>query len=50
MNGSWVHVDPTDQIWNNTSRYKSWWGVIGKDALIYAFEDGRMEEVTNNYK
>jgi transglutaminase-like putative cysteine protease len=47
--GSWVHVDPTDQIWNNPSRYKSWWGEIGKDALIFVFEDGKVEEITSNY-
>ena len=50
VNDSWIHVDPTDRIWNDPSRYKSWWGEIGKDALIYAFEDGKVEEVTDRYR
>jgi len=50
VNDSWIHVDPTDRIWNEPSRYKSWWGEIGKDALIYAFEDGKIEELTDSYR
>ena len=50
VNDSWIHVDPTDKIWNDPSRYKSWWGEIGKNALIYAFEDGKIEEVTDRYR
>jgi len=50
VNDSWIPVDPTDGIWNNSSRYKTWWGEIGKDAFIYAFEDGNIEEVTERYK
>jgi len=50
VNGSWIPVDPTDRIWNDPSRYKSWWGEIGKDAFIYAFEDGKIEEVTDRYR
>ena len=46
----WIPVDPTDKIWNNTSRYKTWWGEIGKDALIYAFENGKVEDVTDRYR
>jgi transglutaminase-like putative cysteine protease len=51
FNGSWVHVDPSDKVWNNPSRYQSWgWGKgIGSDVKIYAFEDGKFEEVTSNY-
>jgi hypothetical protein len=51
FNGSWVHVDPSDKVWDNPSRYQSWdWGKgIGVDVKIYAFEDGRFEEVTSNY-
>jgi transglutaminase-like putative cysteine protease len=51
FNGSWVHVDPSDKVWNNPSRYQSWdWGKgIGSDVKIYAFEDDRFEEVTSNY-
>jgi hypothetical protein len=50
-NGSWVHVDPSDKVWNNPSRYQSWdWGkYIGSDVKIYAFEDGKFEEVTSTY-
>ena len=50
-NGTWVHVDPSDGVWNNPSRYQSWdWGKgIGSDVKIYAFEDGRFEEVTSTY-
>jgi hypothetical protein len=35
-NGSWVHVDPSDKVWNNPSRYQSWdWGkYIGSDVKI----------------
>jgi len=46
----WIPVDPTDKIWNNPTRYKDWWGKIGKDAFIYAFEDGKVVEVTDNYR
>jgi hypothetical protein len=51
FNGNWVHVDPSDKVWNNPSRYQSWdWGkAIGSDVKIYAFEDSRFEEVTSNY-
>ena len=49
--GSWIHVDPSDKIWNNPSKYQGWdWGKgIGSDVKIYAFEDGRFEEVTSTY-
>ena len=51
FNGGWVHVDPSDGVWDNPSRYQSWdWGSgIGSDVKIYAFEDGGFEEVTSNY-
>jgi len=50
-NGSWVHVDPSDKVWNNPLRYQSWdWGkYIGAEVKIYAFEDGKFEEVTSIY-
>ncbi len=50
-NGTWVHVDPSDKVWNNPSRYLSWdWGKgIGSNVKIYAFEDGKYEDVTPNY-
>jgi hypothetical protein len=50
-NGSWVHVDPSDQVVNQPLRYKNWdWGShIGSDVRIYAFEDGKVTDVTSNY-
>ena len=49
--GTWVHVDPSDKVWNNPSHYKSWdWGkYIGSDVKIYAFEDGTFQDVTSTY-
>jgi len=49
LNNSWIHVDPTDQEWNQSSMYASWWGQIGKDAQIFAFEVGKCENVTSRY-
>jgi hypothetical protein len=51
FNGSWIHTDPSDSLWNNPSRYLGWdWGKgIGSNVKIYAFEDGRFEEVTSTY-
>jgi transglutaminase-like putative cysteine protease len=50
-NGTWVHVDPSDRVWNNPSRYQSWdWGsAIGSGVKIYAFEDGTFQDVTATY-
>ncbi|MFB3889980.1 MAG: transglutaminase-like domain-containing protein [Candidatus Bathyarchaeia archaeon] len=51
FNGSWLHVDPSDKVWNDPSRYQGWdWGKgIGGNVKIYTFEDGKYEEVTSNY-
>ena len=51
FNGTWVHVDPSDRVWNDPSRYQSWdWGkYIGSDVKIYAFEDGTFQNVTLAY-
>jgi hypothetical protein len=51
FNGTWVHVDPSDRVWNDPSRYQSWdWGkYIGSDVKIYAFEDGMFQDVTSTY-
>lgn len=48
----WVHVDPSDRVWNEPHRYEKWnWGKdIGSNVMIYAFEEGRYEDVTLNYK
>ncbi|MGA3060476.1 MAG: transglutaminase-like domain-containing protein [Candidatus Bathyarchaeia archaeon] len=50
-NGTWVHVDPADKVWNDPSRYLSWdWGqYIGSTVRIYAFEDGSFQDVTSTY-
>ena len=49
-NGTWVHVDPSDKVWNDPSRYQSWgWGNIGTAVKIYAFEDGSYQDVTTTY-
>ena len=50
-NGTWVHVDPSDKVWNDPSRYQSWdWGhAIGSGVKIYAFEDGIFQDVTSIY-
>jgi hypothetical protein len=51
FNGSWVHVDPSDQVWDKPAKYQDWdWGKgIGLDVKIYAFEDGKFEDVTSTY-
>ena len=50
-NGTWVHVDPSDGVWNDPSRYLSWdWGqYIGSQVRIFAFEDGSFQDVTATY-
>ena len=49
--GNWVHVDPSDKVWNNPSRYLGWpWGQdVGGEVRIYAFEDGSFQDVTATY-
>ena len=48
----WVHVDPSLKIWNEPYRYEEWfWGKdIGSKVKICAFEDGKIEDVTLDYK
>ena len=50
-NGTWVHVDPSDSVWNSPSRYQSWdWGqYLGSQVKVYAFEDGAFQDVTSTY-
>jgi len=50
-NGKWVHVDPSDSVWNNPSRYLSWdWGkYLGSQVRVYVFEDGTFQDVTASY-
>ncbi len=49
--GSWVHVDPSDSIWNNPTKYQSWdWGSgLGSTVKVYAFTDGSFVDVTSTY-
>ena len=51
LDGIWAHVDPSPTaFWNDTSRYRSWnWGP--RITLnVFAFEDGKIEDVTSRYK
>jgi hypothetical protein len=52
INGTWIHIDPSDQVWNSPSRYQKWdWGAgIGRDVKICAFEPGKWEDVTQRYE
>ncbi len=53
FNGTWVHVDPSDKVWNQPHKYlgSSWsWGpYIGSTVKVYAFEDNKYEDVTSTY-
>ena len=48
---SWIHIDPTERIMNKPSMYRdgNWWGKIGEDAFVYAFEKDEFEDVTYRY-
>jgi hypothetical protein len=52
-NGTWVHVDPSDSVWDNPQRYHdpSWgWGqFIGSQVRIYAFQEYNYQDVTVAY-
>ena len=48
LQGNWTHVDPSSRRINDPYMYERDWE---KDLnLVYAFEDGRFEDVTSNYK
>jgi len=51
FNGQWVHVDPSEKRWNEPQMYKQWsWGEnIGSEVRNFAFEEGKVEEITQNY-
>jgi len=51
VNGVWTHVDPSPTaFWNDTSRYRTWdWGPR-ITLKVFAFEDGKIEDVTSKYK
>ncbi len=50
-NDGWVHVDPSDSLWNNPTRYLSWeWGkALGGQVRVYAFTDRGYVDVTQTY-
>jgi len=49
-NGSWVHVDPSDKVWNDPSRYQSWgWGNIGTDVKFTHLKTATFQDVTSTY-
>jgi len=52
IGNNWTHVDPSDQVWNQTSHYAEWpWGkTLGSASRIYAFEEGKATEVTQTYR
>lgn len=48
LEGRWVHVDPAERRIGDPYMYERDWK---KDLkLVYAFEDGKVEDVTINYK
>jgi len=51
FNGQWVHIDPSERKWNDPQMYKQWtWGEnIGSKVRIFAFEESKVKEVTQNY-
>ena len=48
LNGSWVHVDPTEKIVNDPLMYQRDWHKEVK--LVCAFEGGLVLDVTENYR
>jgi hypothetical protein len=52
LNDQWVHVDPSDQVWNASSHYRTWpWADgIGSTVRILAFEEGKITDITESYE
>jgi hypothetical protein len=52
VDNQWVHVDPSDQVWNDPSHYRTWpWAKgIGSNVRIYAFEDGKITDLSEYYR
>jgi len=48
LQGIWTHVDPTEKRVNDPYMYERDWHK--NIELVYAFEDGFCEDVTNNYR
>lgn len=53
VNGAWVHVDPSDSVWNKPSMYQGsnwpWGSGLGSSVRVYAFEDDGYQDVTSTY-
>ena len=51
LDGVWTHVDSSPTaFWNDTERYRSWnWGPR-MTLNVFAFEDGKIEDVTSRYR
>jgi transglutaminase-like putative cysteine protease len=47
LQGSWVHVDPTEKRINDPLMYERDWHK--NEVLVYALEDGFCEDVTSKY-
>jgi peptide-N4-(N-acetyl-beta-glucosaminyl)asparagine amidase len=48
LNGSWIHVDPTEKVVNDPLTYQRDWH---KDVkLVCAFEGSLVLDVTQNYR
>ena len=47
----WVHVDPSDQVWNQTYHCRTWWWAkkVGSTVSIFGFEDGKVTDLTEKY-
>jgi len=52
VNDQWIHVDPSEQVWDDPSLYRNWsWAKgLGSNIRVYAFEDGKTSDVTEYYK
>jgi hypothetical protein len=49
INGSWASVDSSLSMVNSTERYREWywWSGLGKEYLIFAFDNnGTCEDIT----
>jgi hypothetical protein len=47
----WIHVDPSENMWGDKYMYQNeeWGQAIGSTVKIYAFEDGKSQDITLNY-
>lgn len=54
LNGSWVHVDPSDKVWDEKERYhkggfETWGNFIGTFVRVYSFDDNICADITYSY-